>query len=253
LWSVQVYSPPDWDELYFATSDPMATYDIGTNTWAATRKTAPYAGDWAQTAPWDGDLWMVRNRAVYRYDIATDTWDVAVMDTGFGDYENLTEADNSGHIYGFGTDDEGLPYVIDYDSVGGGVVGHPVDLLDSYDETRLAWDPGTNALYFAGFGSSHLYRMDLDTDEVTQLTSIPEDQMNDIFCGDRSGHLFAAGGSDGTSLWQYDIADDTWRQIEDLAGEHGNNGACSVHGDGHLYVLIPETASMYRIQLAYTK
>ena len=104
-----------------------------------------------------------------------------------------------------------------------------------------------------GFAAPDLFKLDLVSGDVTQLTSIPEPMLNDIFCGDRSGHIYAAGDSNGTSLWRYDIATDTWSVMPSLPGDHGNNGACSVHADGWLFVTVPETSGLYRLKLNFAE
>ena len=83
---------------------------------------------------------------------------------------------------------------------------------------------------------------------MTQVTSIPESQLNDIFCSDRSGHVYAAGDSGGVTMFQYDIATDTWSQIPDLPEDHGNNYPCTVdEGAGYLYT--GTGSHLYRLKL----
>mgnify|MGYP001582428471 CR=1 FL=1 len=81
------------------------------------------------------------------------------------------------------------------------------------------------------------------------MTPIPESQLNDIFCSDRSGHIYAAGGSSGTSMYQYDIATDVWAAIPALPSDHGNNGSCTVSYEGWLYVGTGSNYKLHRIEL----
>jgi hypothetical protein len=253
LWSPQIYSPSGWGMLYFTTADPGAAYDTVAETWAYDRTTGPYQDAWTQTAPVGEVLWMVRNLSVYSYDIATDTWDTPLTDDHMNDDENLTESDAFGHVYGHGYDREGLSYILDYDTVTGDFLTIPTHVDDDLSETRLAYDPLSHAIFFGGYGSPHLYRIDLTTDEVTQMADIPENQLSDIFCGDRSGHIYAAGDEGGTTMFEYDIATNKWSSMPDLPGDQGNNGACSVDADGTLFVMVPETQMIYRIGLNFAE
>ena len=66
------------------------------------------------------------------------------------------------------------------------------------------------------------------------MASHPETQLNDIFCSDRSGHIYAAGGFDGTTMVPYTVTTNTWSAIASLPTNHGFNGSCTVSGDGWL-------------------
>ncbi len=116
-------------------------------------------------------------------------------------------------------------------------------------ETRLGYDPGERALFFGGYSDPELYRFDLTTLATTQMASIPESRLGNIFCSDRCGHIYAQGGSSGSTMWQYDIATDTWSAIPDLPVDHGNNGSCTVSEDGYLYIGTGESDDFYRLQL----
>ncbi len=50
-------------------------------------------------------------------------------------------------------------------------------------------------------------------------------------------------------MFQYDIATDSWSAMPDLPTEHGNNGSCTVSGDGYLYVSTGSYMQWYRIPL----
>ena len=84
---------------------------------------------------------------------------------------------------------------------------------------------------------------------MTSLAPNPEGQLNDIFCSDHAGHVYAAGGSGGGMFWQYDIASNAWHRIPDYPTDHGNNGSCSVREDGWLYAEPGSLDTVYRIQL----
>ena len=194
-------------------------------------------------APWNGDLWMIRNQTIYSYDIDSDAWTTWGSYSG-GDDMNQTDNDYEGKIYGYAANGD----VVIYDTVDNTVSQHSTG-LGSLFETRLVYDPVYHSLFIGEYSQPQLYRFDLTTYSVTQLADIPENQLNDIFCGDRSGHIYAAGDSAGTTIFQYDIASNAWTQMPNLPANHGNNGSCTVSEEGYLYVASGSLRQLYRIDL----
>ncbi len=137
--------------------------------------------------------------------------------------------------------------VVRYNPQSGGMTYHATGLGSLY-ETRVVYDPTTDLLYLGAFGGPALYSFNVATGTTTTLAPIPESQLNDIFCGDRAGHIYAAGDSSGTTIWQYDIATDSWAAIPAFPIDHGNNGSCTVSDTGYLYVSSGST-DLYRLPL----
>ena len=243
LSATMAYHPEDIDYIYNTSTSPGQYYDPATNTWNAMTASAPYASFWASTAPWDGDLWMMRNDNVYTYDPDTNAWSTVTSITCGDDY-NATESDEYGVIYGH---DPG--YLVTYDTVTG-TADYISTGMGSLYETRMAYDPVSRAIFFGAFYLGDLYKYDLATGSLTAMSDHPESFLNDIFCSDRSGHIYAAGGSSGKTMWQYDVATDTWSSIPDLPVDHGNNWTCTVSHEGYLYVGAGSSGSdFYRIEL----
>ncbi len=240
-YSLQSFHPSG-TRLYNMYTTLGQAYDPDAGTWTSLTTEAPYARIWNSMAPWDGDLYAIMNSAVYRYTPSDDTWETLTDITGSDDY-NMTESDEDGHIYGYTAEGD----IVIYDAVDRTLAYVPTGLGSQY-ETRLGYDPTGPALYFGSFGGPNLYRYDLDAGEISEVTPIPEPQLNDIFCSDRSGHLYAAGDSGGKTLWQYTTVTDTWAPIPDLPTEHGNNYTCTVSEDGWLYVGAEDSA-FYRLAL----
>jgi hypothetical protein len=230
----------DYEVIYHQYGSTQQYYDPSTDSWTSLGST-PYTSYWAGQAPWDGLLWSIRNGNVYSYDPATDTW-TTVTSTSWSDDQNMTESDEDGVLYGY--DSSGNIAV--YDTVTGTQTSHPTGLGSEY-ETRMGYDPISRAVFFGYFGASYLHKFDIETGVVSSVTSIPESQLNDIFCSDRSGHIYAAGGTSGTTMWQYDVATDTWSAIPDLPSDHGNNNSCVVSDSGWLYV--GGSSGFYRLEL----
>jgi len=89
------------------------------------------------------------------------------------------------------------------------------------------------------------------------LASHPEGFVNDAFCSDRSGHIFAGGNyTTSQTFWVYDTATG-WARIPDLPSgyEKGDCGSCTVTDDGWLYTtgggcgIRTNNTSLLRIQI----
>lgn len=243
-FSFMTYMPEGSSYLWNSYGTRMQYYNPATNAWATVASSTPCNGVWNSMAPYDDKLWMIRCGKVYSYDPAVDTWATLATYSGADDY-NQTVADCDGNIYGHAANGTIVHYNVDTGVVAQYAHGRGSSLF----ETRLAYDATEDAVYFGGFAASALYRMDASTHTFSTKTSIPEYMLNDIFCADNSGHLYAAGGSSGTSLWQYNMSTDAWAMITSFPVDHGNNGSCTVSGDGYLYMSDYDPNKFYSLPL----
>jgi hypothetical protein len=218
-------------------------YDIDADTWEYVDSSTPYSSPWNTMAPAEGLMWMLRNGTIYSYDIATDTWDTVTTFSG-GDDMNMTESDEYGVVYGHTTSGQ---FVI-YNTITGDLEYFTTGYGGEY-ETRLGYDPESRSILFGAYDSSALRQWYIDTGVIVERDPIPEPQLNDIFCSDRSGHIYAAGGSSGRTMFQYIVATDTWTAMPDLPEDHGNNGSCTVSGDGYLYVSNGGSQQWFRLPI----
>jgi hypothetical protein len=242
-YSLMTYHSLDIPYLYNMYDATGQSYDPATDTWTTLAASAPYSAPWCTMAPVGEDLWMIRNSSVYQYVTATDTWNTVASTTAAEDY-GMTESDEDGVVYGH----DANGYIVSYDTTTGSLTYSATGLGSEY-ETRLGYDPGERAIFFGAYNAAALYRWDIATGAVTTMSSIPESQLNDIYCSDRSGHIYAAGGTSGLTMFQYDIATDTWAAMTDLPTDHGNNGSCTVSADGYLYVGTGSNRTFYRMEL----
>ena len=158
----------------------------------------------------------------------------------------MTVTDRDGVLWAF----QGGSTLVSYDPSSDEMGVHGVTATPYVYETRLAYDEPTHSIFFGGFADDEVYRYDIATGATdTSLSVHPEGFLNDIFCGDRSGHIYAAGSSGGTSIWQYDIATDVWSEITPYPTDHGNNGSCSVSMDGWLYMEPGSVTTLYKLPL----
>ena len=242
LFALQTYhSESEYDVIYNTHGSPAAYYDYSTDSWTSVSSTSPYTGTWTQMAPWDGKLWMIRNGYVYSYEPASDTWDTVTYG-GWSEDAAMTESDEYGMVYGH----DGSGSLVVYDTTSGSYTNYSHSWGSEY-ETRLAYDPGTRAIYFGEFHGPNIYKFDIATGTFSSQTTHPESYLNDIYCSDRSGHIYSAGSSSGTTMWQYDIAADSWSAIPDFPVDHGNNWSCVVSDTGWLYV--GASSDLYRLEL----
>jgi sugar lactone lactonase YvrE len=106
-------------------------------------------------------------------------------------------------------------------------------------EARLAWEPSTKKIYIAPrFNGPDFFSVEPKTGAIATLASPPGTGVGDAFCGDKSGHIYAQGGDgcNGTTMYRYDIALDTWTAVPDLPFPSLCAGSCAVTADGWLYV-----------------
>jgi len=244
------YSPSGYTNFYAIQNSNFARYDTPSNAW--TTLTAPPAsvGLWPGPA-WVGtNLYILQNGAAYRYSISGGTWSTPVASGIAPTMYSMNTHDDSGKVYAMTSD--GTNRIVIFDTATNSVTYQPGP-TGSY-EPRLGWDPVTKKIYIApAYYSPNLYSYDPATTTVTARLSIPDTGMNDAYCSDRSGHIYAAGGSGGCSgsmsFWQYTTSTNTWKKIPDMPFDHGCDGACTVTDDGWLYATDGDYSKVARIKL----
>jgi hypothetical protein len=240
------YTPAGQTGWFLLEDSSMAYYDPTTNMWTSVAA-PPFALDGWPGAAWIGNsLYVIKAGSVIQYDIPTNAWSTPLMGGVHDNDQNTTTHNTDGtQLYTITT----VPEIATYD-IATNSMSYTAYAPASAGESHSAWDVCSSKLYIsADFSTPNLDSYDPATGAVTALAPIPESKMNDIFCGDRSGHLYAAGNSSGTTFWKYDIATNPWSQLPDLPFDQGNNGACGVSNDGWLYVTSGNNNSVARIQL----
>jgi len=243
---LQAWVPSGETYMYYGSGSNFGRHDISADTWAALASPSTSLAGWGAPALANGYIWEIRPPNVVRYDPSTNTWSNVRTDVHAGDEQAMTVTDSSGHIWSYNS----LTELIEYDPIGDTLTYHMTSITTYDFETRLGYDEPTHSIYFGGFsGGGDMYRWDISTSTLTALTAHPEGALNDIFCADHSGHIYAAGGSSGTTIWQYDIATDAWARIPDWPVSHGINGSCAVLEDGWLYMEPGNLSTVYKIEL----
>ena len=195
----------------------------------------------------DGGIWQLRQEEGYRYDVDSGSWSTVYgLPNSGGDEQSMTVSDRDGNLWVY----QGGTLMLRYDPLTGVADAFTIETTPYSYEMRMGYDPGTHSIVFGGFAESIIYRYDIATGVTdTTLTPHPESMLNDIYCSDRNGHIYAAGMSGGTTLWQYTISTDTWNPIPDYPEDHGNNGSCSVSLDGWLYMEPGSVSTIYKLPL----
>ena len=244
LYSLMTWQGDDTPYIWNSYGARMSYYNPLTNAWTTVSASTPYSSPWNSAAPYGGSLWMIRNGSVYQYSLTTGAWTTRASYSGADDY-NQTVSDCDGNIYGHAANGS----IVVYNTTTGVVNQYYHGYTASQYETRLAYDPATHAVYFGAFNYANLYKFDIASRSFSVKASIPESQLNDIFCSDHSGHVYAAGGSGGTSIWKYTVATNSWATITSWTTDHGNNGSCTVSTDGYLYMSEGGSATFFRLPL----
>ena len=243
---LMAWVPLGYPTIYVGNGGSFGSYTPATMAWATLAGPPPGSSlaGWGSPALSNDAIWEVLSSTVVRYDPATGLWSTPRSDVTGGDNASMTVADDAGNLWAY----NGAGELVRYDPVADTLSYYPAAATSPY-ETRLGYDSDTNSIYYGGFASSSLSRFDIASGTVTTLTPIPEGGLNDIFCSDHTGHIYAAGDFSGMTMWQYTIATDTWARIPDWPIDHGNNGSCAVAEDGWLYVEPGTTSTVYRLEL----
>ena len=245
---LQEYTEAGAEHMYVGHSmDGFWRMDLDTESWESLATPPGDLAIWGSAALGnDGGMWQIRSSQAYRYDIPTNSWSTIYGIWASGDEQSMTVTDRDGVLWAF----QGGSTLVSYDPSSEEMGVHGVTATPYVYETRLAYDEPTHSIFFGGFADDEVYRYDIATGATdTTLSLHPEGFLNDIFCGDRNGHIYAAGSSGGTSIWQYDIATDVWSEITPYPTDHGNNGSCSVSMDGWLYMEPGSVTTLYKLPL----
>lgn len=123
----------------------------------------------------------------------------------------------------------------------GGVSDLPAD-AEANIGARLISDGGNDIYYLPGVGVKRWLKYDIDGDIWTELTPPSFSPYYGTDLEYRDGKIIALAGYYKTDVYEYDVADNSWRKLPSLAGNLAQgigpyNGASLVHdGSGNFYV-----------------
>jgi streptogramin lyase len=243
---LQDYHPDETPWFYAGNGSYFARIDPEAGSYSSLASPPGDLAAWGSPSLALDDLWEIRSTNIYRYDTDTGTWSTPRTDlVSCEDELAMTITDEDGNLWSYQGCGMLVRYNPDLD-----FVEYFDTFITTYDfETRLGFDRATNSIFFGGFGDNIMHQYEIDTGVTTRKADHPEDMLNDIFCSDRSGHIYAAGGSGGSSLYQYSVALDTWYPMVDFGIDHGNNGSCMVSDAGWLYMEPGDLSSLHRLPL----
>jgi hypothetical protein len=249
------YSPAGSPSFYWLEQNTFQRHD-NPDTWVPLAAPPTNMNFWPGTAWVGSSLYSIKATAVQVFDITAGTWSTKGSGLPSTAYSQTTH-DDSGNLYAVG---DTSPYPIIQYNIAAGTWKTFTSGFTISNEPHLTWDPVTKKIYvYTSYSNLYFYSFDPATGTVTSLTSISDPGttgMNDVYCGDRSGHVYTAGGTNGcsggttpNSMWQYDTVAGTWKRLPDLPFDHGCNGACTVTDDGFLYVSNGYTKNLAKIPL----
>lgn len=202
----------------------------------------PLSAFTANAAVSDDALFVPRGGKMHRFDLAEEAWSELKGDIPYGD-DWLTAAvfDGEGNIWYHAQ--AGL---IQY-TPSNGQVREFAHQFFPLSETRFAYDPLTNRILFGGYTSHRFIIFDIATEKFTPGSENPAGAILDSTCQDRAGGVYT-GSSDFTTMYRYDIATDTWKDLPTLPVHHDDFSSCVVSEDGYLYYGT-STPSFHRLPL----
>jgi hypothetical protein len=230
--------------MYVLDSSAMAQYTTSSDTYTTLTGPPTSFSSWPSVAWFGNALWAMTGTSVLRYDIPTDTWTTPATGLIVATSSQTTN-DDAGHIWGY-TSDSAL---LEYDTTSSTTMTYTLPTPTSFIEPRIVFDSCSGLLYLTSYATTSFYSYDPATGTQTALTGLPGGlEFQDGFCGDRSGHIYAA--TDGSPMYEYTISTDTWTALPSGGLTGTVESACGVGADGFLYATDPGAGStMYRIQL----
>jgi len=216
-------------------------YEIETDTWIPFSALSGVTVEWANGAVDSEFIWIPRAGTVYRLTLSDEIWEpleVAVPDAN----GTLSAAvyDGEGFIWYVGLDstlEAPDTVLVRFDPATATYQGFAYSSgfpgFDMY-ETRVAYDPVSNKVLLAGYGSSTFLIFDIATEEFSQSSEHPDGPVKDYTCQDRAGGVYV-GGSAYLRMYRYDIGTDEFTPLPDLPSPQDNWSSCVVSETGYLY------------------
>ncbi|HUB06135.1 MAG TPA: hypothetical protein VMB50_04000 [Myxococcales bacterium] len=239
-------SPPGQTGIFGLQNETLVGYSPDTGAWSSLTAPPVFTGSWPGPAWVGSGLFVVAGGQVLRYDIGGGAWSSllsGVPDTGdnantHDDQQNVYTVDLAGHVLRYGVAAGALTDL------------SPSTPLGAVAQPRLAYDSCSGLLYVApSAGAPSLFSIDPASGATVPLAPIPDTQVSQIFCGDRSGHLYAGGNLSGAWFWQYTIATNSWARIPSPPASGDDLGACTVSGDNNLYFAAGSGGTFARLAL----
>ena len=243
--SLQSFHYTGQPDLYdFATGK---RYSIAKDVWVYGGPNPVFGNQNGASGATDGTTIRVpRYGFMFEFDIATQTWSKApVGKIPDGDAkQGASVFDSDGYVWYHGP--SGL---VRYTTADGSYAEYPyTDKTFSSSQTRVAYDPISNRIAFAGSSSDHFKIFDIGSEKYWDGSTSPEGAIHTCTCQDRSGGVYT-GSADLGKLMRYDIGKDTWTAVSPPPEAHDNNSSCVVSQDGYLYFPTNSGSALYRLPL----
>ncbi len=237
--NLQDYVPASQPYLYASSGGQFEAYVIADDRWIARPAAPTDLESRVSMTLLNGTIWQLVYGEVVGYEIAPRAWSANRVRTLTG-RGMTTSAD--GHLWS--AYPAGLQRV---DPVTGAQMEY--ELGDLADLPRLASDPTTNTLYFAGIESRRLVPFSITRARFEESFEMPI-RAGFAMCSDRDGHLYLGSFEDASRIWQLETSTGRWTALPPIRpiAEMGDEvSGCSVAEAGYLFV--KSRLGMYRIDL----
>lgn len=233
--------------LIRGTSTTLYRYTPASNTWA-TMTAAPgnIAGEHKAVVAGAYIYYFASANTTpfYRYDISGNSWTTltaapaaingggSLAYPGSGDYLYATRGNNTASFYRYSISGN------TWDDAGAADL--PTNTLMSIG-SRIVSDGTYIYAFTGGTGKPKLYRYTIGSNTWSELSNLPFTPYYGTDADYYSGKLYVQRGYYNLDFWEYTIATNSWRRLEDLQGFFTNNvgpyagGAIVSNGSGTLY------------------
>lgn len=174
----------------------------------------------------------------YRYSIAGNSWSTMAATPATVRFGGTLSYPGSGdYIYATrgNTQDTFWRYSISGDSWDdAGAADLPADAEASYGSRTIS--DGTDIYYFPGIGIKRFFKYDVSEDSWSELSTLPFAPYYGSDIAYYSGKFIAMAGWYKNEFWEYTVATDTWRKLQDVPGylaqNRGSYTGASIEYDG---------------------
>ena len=190
----------------------------------------------------NGRIWQAVDGRAVGYSPATREWDQTFETRPRGDVGMTVNA--RGLLW--------ASYSVGVQSIDpttGETVEYEIGTGEAHELPRLAHDPSSGILFYAGIRERRMERFSLSRSRFEDAMEVPLN-MGWAMCSDQDGHLYVGDFDDNAALWQYDIRSAAWTplpRIEVIAAEGDETVGCAISEAGYLFV--KSRQHMFRMDL----
>ena len=223
-------------------------YDVSANSWSNLANPPANLSYDTKGTYYNGYLYIPRGNGntFYRYDVSSDVWTTLNDAPGTLRYGSCAVY-NSGDGYIYVTRGNGTNDFYRYDIAGDSWTSLHDTITSSVDYRvytggRLISD-GTDLYLMPGDGETAFLKYDVSSDSWSELTPTPFAQYYGTDMDYYNGKIYALAGYYKDEMWEYSIANDSWRKLPSnqkyTYGRGPYNGASLVYAGNNSFYATP--------------